>query len=58
MRAIHNVQMGDAAVAESGDDLLADGSCAEDQGAAIGEFAEDALGEFYAGRGDRHWAGA
>src|SRR5712672_442129 len=56
--AIHYVQVGDAAIAKSGDDLFADGSCAEDQGAAVGEFAKDALGEFYAGRGDRHWAGA
>jgi hypothetical protein len=46
--------MSDAAVAERGDDLLADGSGAEDQRAAVGEFAEDAFGELYAGGGDRH----
>jgi len=57
-RAIHDVEVGDAAVAEGGKNLLADGAGAENQGAAVGEFAEDALGEFYAGGGDGHWAGA
>src|SRR4029077_16449323 len=56
--AIHYVQMGDAAIAERGHDLLADGPSAEDQRAAVREFAEDTLGELYAGGGDRTGAGA
>jgi len=50
------MKMSDAAVAERGNDLLADRAGAEDQGAAVGELAEDALGEFDACGGDRHRA--
>src|SRR5260221_5575566 len=50
--------MGDAAVAERGNYLLADSAGAEDEGAALGEFAEDALGELNAGGGDGHGARA
>ena len=57
-RAIHDEEIGDAAVAERGDDLLADGACAENERGVPGEFAEDALGEFYAGGGDGHGARA
>jgi hypothetical protein len=50
--------MGDAAVAKRGNDLLADRSSAEDQSAATGELAEDALGELDASGRDRHRASA
>jgi hypothetical protein len=52
------MKMSDAAVAERGKDLLADGAGAENQRAAVREFAEDALGELDAGGGDRHRASA
>jgi len=52
------MKMGDASVAERGNDLLADGASAEDQGAAVSEFSENALGEFYASACDRHGASA
>jgi hypothetical protein len=50
--------VGDTAVAERGDDLLADSAGAEDQRAAIRELAEDALGELDTSSGDRHGASA
>ena len=50
--------IGDAAIAQRGDDLLGDGACADDERGVAGEFAEDALGEFYAGGGDGHGAHA
>jgi hypothetical protein len=50
--------MGDAAVAERGNDLFADGSGTEDQRAAIDKFSEDTLGELDAGGGDGHRASA
>ena len=55
---IHDEKMSDAAVAKGGDDLFADGAGAEDESGALGELAEDALGELYAGGGDGHGAGA
>jgi hypothetical protein len=57
-RAIHNEEIGNAAIAQCGDDLLADGAGAEDECGVAGELAEDTLGEFDACGGDGHRAHA
>ncbi len=50
--------MRDAAVAQGRDDLLADGAGAENEGGAVGQLAEDALGELDASGGNGHGARA
>src|ERR1700687_3661590 len=50
--------MGDAPIVKRGHDLLADGAGSENKGGALGQLAENALGEFHAGGRDRHRAGA
>ncbi len=56
--AVHDEEMRDAAVAQGRDDLLADGAGAENEGGAVGQFAEDALGKLDAGSGNGHGARA
>ena len=53
-RAVHDEEIGDATIAERGDDLLGDGACADDKRGVAGEFAEDAFGKFDSGGGDGH----
>ena len=55
-RAIHDEDVGDAAIAKCGDDSLGDSACTDDEGGVAGEFAEDAFGEFYTGGGHGHGA--
>ena len=57
-RAIHDEDVGDASIAQRGDDSFRDGACANDEGGVSGELAEDALGEFYSCGSDRHWTHA
>src|SRR5579862_4685472 len=57
-RSIHNVEMGDATIAELGDDLFADGARAQDEGGVLSELAENAFGEFDAGGRDGHGTSA
>jgi hypothetical protein len=58
LRTVHHKKMGDAAIAQLGNDLFADGARAKDQRAVLMQFAEDALCELDPGRGDRHGARA
>jgi hypothetical protein len=57
-RTIHHMEMSYATVTEGGDDLLADGAGTENEGGAVSELAEDALGKFYSGGGYGHRARA